>query len=73
MSETMTREQFEMKCRAADVRMKRNDGHSYVTILKTRCIRCGRSPKQAGKCPKWFDTFCEELYSVMCDTGWAKS
>jgi hypothetical protein len=49
----------------ADDRMKQSNGHSYVTILKTRCQRCGRSPRQKGICRFWFlrtfDTILEVL------------
>jgi len=46
----------------ADVEMKKTDGHQYLTILKTRCQLCGRSPKQKGKCRGWFQTFLDKLY-----------
>lgn len=49
----------------ADRRMKLTDGHSWLTILKTRCQYCGRSPRQKGRCARWFDTFCDELYRVL--------
>ena len=38
-----------------DVDMKNVNGHRYLTVLKTRCQLCGRSPRQAGKCPRWYD------------------
>lgn len=45
----------------ADKQMKRTDGHSFVTMLKTRCRYCGRSPAQKGRCPDWFLTFLDCL------------
>lgn len=45
----------------ADKKMKDSNGHSYVSILKTRCQNCGRSPKQKGKCSGWFTTFVNRL------------
>ena len=49
----------------ADKAMKESNGHSYETILKTRCIYCGRSPKQKGKCKNWIDTFVKCLYEEL--------
>lgn len=49
----------------ADAAMKATNGHSYLTILKTRCQHCGRSPRQKGKCPAWLNTFCDELYRLL--------
>ncbi len=42
---------------AANSRMKVNNGHSFVHILKTRCQYCGRSPRMKGRCSQWFQTF----------------
>ena len=50
-------------CKEADVEMKASNGHEYVTILKTRCQLCGRSPKQKGKCPYWLNSYMHKLYS----------
>lgn len=52
-------------CKVADERMKQNEGHSYLTILKTRCQYCGRSPRQKGKCSGWFMSFLNHLYDVL--------
>ena len=49
----------------ADRRMKRNNGHSFVTILKTRCQFCGRSPNAKGRCRGWFQTFLWHLDVLM--------
>lgn len=53
----------------ADKRMKRNDGHSYVQILKVRCQHCNRSPSQKGKCAGWFQTFLDHLSTVLRERG----
>ncbi len=46
----------------ADAEMKRSNGHRYQIILKTRCTKCGRSPRQKGKCPGWVNTYTEILH-----------
>lgn len=56
----------------ADRRLKVKDGHSYLTILKTRCQYCGRSPKQKGRCAGWFQTFLDQLDSVLRERGLVK-
>ena len=38
-----------------DQDMKAAQGHRFLTVLKTRCQLCGRSPKMRGKCPRWYD------------------
>jgi len=53
----------------ADKRMKASDGHSYVTILKTRCLYCGRSPEQKGRCRSWFQTFIDSYKTVLRENG----
>ena len=53
----------------ADRRMKLSNGHSYVQILKCRCIYCNRSPKQKGKCSGWFHSFCDRLSEVLYEQG----
>lgn len=58
----MTREQYDEACKRADKSMKDKSGHSFATILKTRCIYCGRSPRAKGKCRGWFMTFINLLY-----------
>ena len=49
--------------------MKLSNGHSYVQILKCRCIYCNRSPKQKGKCSGWFHSFCDRLSEVLHEQG----
>lgn len=49
----------------ADSRMKAANGHSFETILKTRCVYCWRSPKAKGRCSAWFQTFLRQLDVVM--------
>lgn len=56
-------------CHEADKEMKESNGHSYMTILKTRCQYCGRSPKQKGKCPAWVNTYMDILYRLLNSAG----
>ena len=49
----------------ADELMKADNGHNFVTILKTRCIYCGKSPKVKTKCPYWFQTYLDKLRFVL--------
>ena len=49
----------------ADRRMKDSNGHSYETILKTRCIYCRRSPRDKRRCGAWFQTFIGQLDNVL--------
>lgn len=49
----------------ADRRTKANNGHSFITILKTRCQFCGRSPRAKGICRAWFQTFLWQLDTVL--------
>lgn len=51
--------------RLADQRMKASNGHLFITILKTRCHFCGRSPKVKGKCGRWFDTYLSQLDTIL--------
>ena len=53
--------EFQDACVRADARLKSNEGHNYVTILKTRCSHCRRSPNQKGRCKYWFRTFLSNL------------
>jgi hypothetical protein len=61
----MTHEEIRECYDRADTRMKQTNGHSYITILKTRCQYCGRSPKQKGQCSGWFQTFLDCLACVL--------
>jgi len=49
----------------ADRRMKASNGHCFVTILKTRCQFCGRSPRAKGNCRYWFQAFMTQLDTVL--------
>lgn len=49
----------------ADEQMKVNNGHSFETILKTRCIYCRRSPKVKTKCGSWFMTLHNNLLHIL--------
>lgn len=57
----ITYELYRAACERADASMKANNGHSFMTILKTRCQYCGRSPKVKTKCGGWFMTFLDHL------------
>lgn len=45
----------------SDREMKRTNGHTYMHVMKTRCMYCGRSPNQKGKCRAWIQTFVNIL------------
>lgn len=62
---TLTFGQFQAIKIAAVARVKASNGHSFVTILKTRCQHCGCSPKRKTACGSWFQTFLSELDSLM--------
>lgn len=49
----------------ADTRMKASNGHYFVTILKTRCQHCRRSPRTRGRCGGWFQTFLAHLDTIL--------
>lgn len=51
-----TIKQIEQAFKIGDKRMKESNGHRYIRILKTRCDYCGRSPRQKGRCPRWYQT-----------------
>ena len=55
----MVHDQYRKITEEADKKMKATNGHRFVTVLKTRCEYCGRSPKQKGKCPYWLSYFLE--------------
>ena len=57
----MTNDDFDKACQSADKRMKEHNGHSFMHILKTRCVYCGKSPKTKNRCGAWFQTFIELL------------
>ena len=56
---TFTIKDYEQSLIEADKIMKESNGHSYMTILKTRCQFCGRSPRDKRRCGQWFHTFIE--------------
>lgn len=53
----------------ADRRMKDKNGHEFMTILKTRCQHCGKSPKVKTRCGGWFQTFVSKLGDVLQERG----
>jgi hypothetical protein len=53
----------------ADRRMKANNGHSFLTVLKTRCQYCNRSPSVKTRCGGWFQTFLDCLSTVLAERG----
>lgn len=57
----ITHQEYRSACERADAKMKEKNGHTFVTILKTRCRYCGRSPKAKGTCGQWFQTFLDLL------------
>lgn len=62
-------EQLDKYLAEADKRMKVQNGHSFVTILKTRCQYCGRSPDAKGRCRAWFQTFIDNYKAVLIENG----
>ena len=56
----------------ADARMKKNNGHRFETILKTRCVYCRRRPGVKTKCGGWFQTFLDRLDEVLVERGIVK-
>ena len=66
----MNIETFDKYLKEADDLMKESNGHYFVTILKTRCQYCGRSPKVATRrCALWFQTFTIRLKEVFIKHG----
>ncbi len=65
----MDSEKLDKYLEEADERMKASNGHSFVTILKTRCQYCGRSKNQKGRCKAWFQTFIDNLKTIMSENG----
>lgn len=62
---TFTIEDFDKALPIADKLMKNKNGHEFETILKTRCIHCGRKPLVKTKCSHWFQTFISRLRLVL--------
>lgn len=69
MSASLNRDELQALYERADARMKASNGHQYVTILKTRCQHCGRSPDQPGRCRGWFETFVSCLTMELIAAG----
>lgn len=61
----LTMAEFQKAKVKADGIMKEHNGHAFMTILKTRCQFCGRSPKAKGKCGQWFQSFLYYLDYVL--------
>jgi hypothetical protein len=68
-SAALTYEQYQDCLKEADERMKANNGHQYLHILKTRCMNCGRSPKVKTRCGGWFNTFVNILGCILQEKG----
>ena len=62
---SLTYDEWGLAKLTADRRMKANNGHSFVTILKTRCQFCHRSVRAKGRCGAWFQTFLFHLDTVL--------
>ena len=65
----MNYEDYQLALEEADRRMKSKNGHQFMTILKTRCMHCGASPKVKTKCRGWFQTFTDLLGVVLQERG----
>lgn len=65
----MKREDIKKAFEKADKMMKESNGHTYETVLKTRCIYCHRSPNQKGDCRAWFTRFLECLENVLLESN----
>jgi len=58
----MKKEKWDKMLKEVDTEIKETGGHIYEICLKTRCMYCGRSPKQKGKCPAWLNVFFDKVY-----------
>ena len=65
----MNYDEYRAALEEADRRMKANNGHEFVTSLKTRCLHCGRSRNAKGRCGGWFQTFMNCLGVVLQERG----
>lgn len=65
MKKELTMEEWDKVKIEADRSMKASNGHSYETILKTRCIYCRRSPRDKRRCGAWFQTFINRLDNIL--------
>lgn len=68
MSKKLTFEEYCQAVVSANASMKRNNGHSFIHMLKTRCQWCGRSPRAKGRCGGWFQTFIAHLAGELTGT-----
>ena len=66
----MTIKEWEHFKAEADRRMKANNGHRFITVLKTRCQFCGRSPKTKTRCGQWFQAFLIFLAEILIENGY---
>lgn len=66
----LTRKAFRLALIEADFDMKQTNGHSFLTVLKTRCVYCRKSPKVKTKCGRWFDTFNDCLERRLIERGY---
>jgi len=57
----------------ADNRMKASNGHLFLTMLKTRCQYCGRSPRAKGRCGSWFRTYLTQLDAVLMNLKYERA
>ncbi len=62
---SFTLDEWDRALKRADEIIKRTNGHEYVTILKTRCQLCGKSPKQKGVCSQWQISLINRLLFVL--------
>jgi len=62
---TFTLSEWDKASRLADKQMKETNGHTFETILKTRCIYCGRKPTVKTKCRYWFVTLHNRLLHIL--------
>jgi hypothetical protein len=69
ISAAFSYETYRSALEEADTRMKASNGHEYLTILKTRCMHCGRSPRVKTRCGGWFQTFVNMLGHVLQEKG----
>jgi len=61
----VTPDELDTALEEADKRMKASNGHQFMTILKTRCVHCGRSPKVKTRCGSWFQTFINNFKTIL--------
>lgn len=62
---SFTLKDWDQASKLADKQMKESNGHSYMTMLKTRCVYCGKSPKVKTRCRGWFMTLHGNLLHIL--------